>query len=120
MADEMLARLDQLQRGAREPPSRRQEHNAHSVYGRYDTYENEPEYYDEDVMYEDENIYPSELHGTQLFIALMMRLTTDWSCRRWPNRVPRTIQRASFAPLANASTSAGRKEPACASTDGPA
>ena len=63
MAEEMLARLEQLQRGARDPPSRRQEHNVYSGYGRYDTYETEPEDYDGDVMYGGENIYPPELHG---------------------------------------------------------
>jgi hypothetical protein len=72
MADEMLARLDQLQRGAREIHPRRQEYNTHNNYARYDTYEAEPDYYDGVEMYGDENVYPSEVHGTQLCIALMM------------------------------------------------
>lgn len=71
MADEMLARLDQLQRGAREIHPRRQEYNAHHEYGRYDTYEPEPNYYDGEEMYGDENIYPSELHGMRLCLTLV-------------------------------------------------
>ena len=46
MADEMLARLDQLQRGAREIHPRRQEYKTHNNYARYVTYEAEPDYYD--------------------------------------------------------------------------
>jgi len=72
MADEMLARLDQLQRGAREPPSRRQGYDTHNGYARYDAYEPEPNYYDGDEIYRDENAYPVDFHGKHLCIALMM------------------------------------------------
>ena len=70
MADEMLARLDQLQRGARETHPRRQEYHAHNSYGHYDAYDTEPNYYDQDDLYGDENAYPSDMHGTQLCITL--------------------------------------------------
>ena len=66
MADEMLARLDRLQRGARVPPSRRQEHNTHNAYTRYDAYETEPDYYGGEEMYGDENVHPSDVHGMQI------------------------------------------------------
>jgi hypothetical protein len=72
MADEMLARLDQLQRGAREIHPRRQGYNTHNDYARYDTYEAEPHYYNGDEMYGDENFYPSESHGMHFCIALVM------------------------------------------------
>lgn len=71
MADEMLARLDQLQRGARETHSRRQEYHAHDGYSRYNVYDPEPDYYDQEEMYGDDNIYPSDLHGMQRCITLM-------------------------------------------------
>lgn len=71
MTDEMLARLDQLQRGARETHPRRQEYDAHNGYSRYDSYEAEPDQYDGEEMYVDENIYPSELYGKQRCITLM-------------------------------------------------
>jgi len=71
MADEMLARLDQLQRGARETQPRRQAHDAYSHYGRHDTYEDEPDYYHGDEVYGDENAYPSDLQGAQSYITLM-------------------------------------------------
>jgi hypothetical protein len=61
MADKMLARLDQLQRGARETQPRLQEHNTHNDYGRYDVYEDVQGYYDGDEVYGDENAYPSDL-----------------------------------------------------------
>jgi hypothetical protein len=77
MADEMLVRLDQLQRGAREAHPRPQEYIPHNDYARYDTYEAEPDFYDREEMYGDENIYPPELHGRQCCIALMRRLATD-------------------------------------------
>jgi len=72
MADEMLARLDQLQRGARETHPRRQEYYAHNGYSRYDAYETEPDYYEGDEMYGDENAYPSDLHGAPRFITLII------------------------------------------------
>ena len=65
MADEMLARLDQLQRGALELHPRRQEYHARNGYNRYDAYEAEPHYYDGEEMYGDENANPSDLHGAQ-------------------------------------------------------
>jgi hypothetical protein len=68
----MLARLDQLQRGAREPPSRRRGYDTHDVYARYDAYETEPNYYDGDDIYGDENAYPAEFQGTHPCINLMM------------------------------------------------
>lgn len=72
MADEMLAWLDQLQRGAREIRPRRQEYNMQNDYALYDTYEAEPDYYDGEEMYGDENVYPSESHGMRFCIVLMM------------------------------------------------
>jgi hypothetical protein len=120
MADEMLARLDQLQQGARETHPRRQEYNAHNDYARYDTYEAEPDYYDGEEMYGYENIYPPKLHGPQFCIALMMRLNADQSHRQCPGSVPRTVHRASFVPLSDATSSAGSKKLSAASTDGPA
>lgn len=72
MADEMLARLDQLQRGARETHPRRQEYHARNGYGRYDAYETEPNYYNGEEMFGDENAYSSEMHGTQHCITLMI------------------------------------------------
>ena len=71
MADEILARLDQLQRGAQETHPRRQEYHAHNAYSRYVAYETEPDYYDGEEMYGDENDYPPDLHGAQRFITLM-------------------------------------------------
>lgn len=71
MADEMLARLDQLQRGARETHPRRQENDAHNGYSRYDAYEFESDRYDGEEMDGDEKIYPSELYGKQRCITLM-------------------------------------------------
>ena len=65
MADEMLARLDQLQRGARETHHQRQEYHAHNSHSRYDAYEPEPDYSDAEEMYGDENARPSDLHGAQ-------------------------------------------------------
>lgn len=72
MADEMLAQLDQLQRGARETHPRRRENHADNGCSRYDAYETEPDYYDEEEMYGDENAYPSNLHGAQRCVALMI------------------------------------------------
>lgn len=66
MADEMLARLDQLQRGAREIHPRRHEQDTHSECRRYDTYEAEQDYFEGDEIFGDENIRPSSIRGMQL------------------------------------------------------
>lgn len=69
MADDVLAQLDQLQRGARIAHPRRQEHNAHDNY-RYDAYGMEPDFYGGNEMYGDENAYPSDMHGMRLLTTL--------------------------------------------------
>jgi len=76
MADEMLARLDQLQRGAREIHPRRHEHDAHSEYHRYDAYEAEQDYIEGDEIFGDENIHPSGIRGMQLCVTRFDLLLT--------------------------------------------
>jgi hypothetical protein len=72
MADEMLARLDQLQRGAREIHPRRQEYDVHDEYNHYGAYGDGSDYYDGDDMYADENAFQSDTHGTQLCSTLVI------------------------------------------------
>jgi hypothetical protein len=79
MADEMLARLDQLQRGARETRPRRQEYEAPINFDHYGAYATEPDYYDGGEMYGDENAYPQGMNGTVLIITSTGR-TTDRMC----------------------------------------
>jgi hypothetical protein len=83
MADEMLARLDQLQRGARETRPRRQEYEAPSNFGHYDAYAAEPDYYDGDEMYGNENACPQGMDGTLfIFITVTGPITEcTHSCR---------------------------------------
>jgi hypothetical protein len=102
MADEMLARLDQLQRGARETRPRRQEYEAPSNFGHYDAYTTEPDYYDGDEMYGDENAYPQGTNGTGFIINFTGRIT-DRMCSYRCDVIPQSLRCAS---LANAATPA--------------
>ena len=72
----MLARLDQLQRGAREIHRRRYEHDTHSEYHRYDAYEAEQDYIKGDEIFGDENIHPSGIRGMQLCVIRFDLLLT--------------------------------------------
>jgi hypothetical protein len=106
MADEMLARLDQLQRGAREFRPRRQEYEAPSNSGRYDTYATELDYFDGDGMYGDENAFPQGANGTlPVIITAVPGPMTDRMHRCRCDGVPSSLR---YAPFANAATPADR------------
>jgi hypothetical protein len=85
MAQRIFAQLDQLQRGARETPPRRQEygqhHMTHAGYDEYDQYDQAPAHYDEEDLYGDENMIPPDFNGTRVFKSL------DPSITDWPNEI---------------------------------
>jgi hypothetical protein len=69
MDDLLLARLDDLQRGARQPRPQLQGYDAHDNNSGHGAYEVESDYYAGDETYSNENAYPRGMDGTELAIS---------------------------------------------------
>lgn len=67
MDQRLFARLDQLQRGARETQPRRQEYGRHHTMNfEHDDHDHQPAHYGEEDVHGDENMVPLSVNGTKV------------------------------------------------------
>jgi len=77
MDNPIFAQLDRLQRGARETRPRRPEyHEQYPSHGR-EIYSQDPEYYDGEEVYGDENSFPPTANGMSSIAAPALLHTDD-------------------------------------------